>query len=73
MAQIIHTYFLDQKRWYIYIIFVCMYYNFVCASHDIFPVNWISVSDLLDYIAPDADMKTREAQKKQARAKLVNS
>ncbi|KAM7472897.1 hypothetical protein LguiA_011080 [Lonicera macranthoides] len=32
---------------------------------------FICVSDLLDYIAPDADMKTREAQKKQARAKLV--
>lgn len=31
---------------------------------------WVSVSDLLDYIAPDADMKAREA-KKQARAKLV--
>ncbi|KAL4571337.1 hypothetical protein LXL04_018095 [Taraxacum kok-saghyz] len=30
----------------------------------------LSVSDLLDYIAPDADMKAREAQKKQARAKL---
>ncbi|KAM7477108.1 hypothetical protein LguiB_024351 [Lonicera macranthoides] len=32
---------------------------------------FICVSDLLDYIAPDVDMKTREAQKKQARAKLV--
>nr|XP_043625166.1 protein TSS [Erigeron canadensis] len=31
----------------------------------------LSVSDLLDYIAPDADMKAREAQKKQARAKLL--
>ncbi|CAH1432698.1 unnamed protein product [Lactuca virosa] len=31
----------------------------------------LSVSDLLDYIAPDADMKAREAQKKQARAKLM--
>jgi protein TIF31 len=31
----------------------------------------LSVSDLLDYIAPDAEMKAREAQKKQARAKLV--
>ncbi|KAI3513902.1 hypothetical protein L1887_12126 [Cichorium endivia] len=31
----------------------------------------LSVSDLLDYIAPDADMKAREAQKKQARAKLI--
>jgi hypothetical protein len=30
---------------------------------------WISVSDLLDYITPDADMKAREAQKK-ARAKV---
>ncbi|XP_058213810.1 protein REDUCED CHLOROPLAST COVERAGE 2 [Rhododendron vialii] len=30
----------------------------------------LSVSDLLDYIAPDADVKAREAQKKQARAKL---
>ncbi|CAN4113288.1 unnamed protein product [Withania somnifera] len=29
----------------------------------------LSVSDLLDYIAPDAEMKAREAQKKQARAK----
>lgn len=29
-----------------------------------------SVSDLLDYIAPDAEMKAREAQKKQARAKV---
>ncbi|XP_024978945.1 protein TSS-like [Cynara cardunculus var. scolymus] len=31
----------------------------------------LSVSDLLDYIAPDADMKAREAQRKQARAKLL--
>ncbi|XP_059635933.1 protein REDUCED CHLOROPLAST COVERAGE 2 [Cornus florida] len=30
----------------------------------------LSVSDLLDYITPDADMKTRDAQKKQARAKV---
>ncbi|CAA2967445.1 TSS isoform X2 [Olea europaea subsp. europaea] len=30
----------------------------------------LSVSDLLDYIIPDAEMKAREAQKKQARAKL---
>ncbi|KZV33983.1 clustered mitochondria protein [Dorcoceras hygrometricum] len=30
----------------------------------------LSVSDLLDYITPDAEMKTRDAQKKQARAKL---
>ncbi|KAK6126997.1 hypothetical protein DH2020_039263 [Rehmannia glutinosa] len=29
----------------------------------------LSVSDLLDYITPDADMKARDAQKKQARAK----
>lgn len=34
--------------------------------------SWVSVSDLLDYITPDADMKAREAQKK-ARAKVVNS
>ncbi|KAK1414035.1 hypothetical protein QVD17_29773 [Tagetes erecta] len=32
----------------------------------------LSVSDLLDYIAPDADMKAREA-KKQARAKLLKA
>ncbi|WOH06933.1 hypothetical protein DCAR_0626362 [Daucus carota subsp. sativus] len=31
----------------------------------------LSVSDLLDYIAPDADIKARDAQKKQARAKLL--
>ncbi|KAM7508367.1 hypothetical protein LguiA_018820 [Lonicera macranthoides] len=31
----------------------------------------LSVSDLLDYIAPDTGMKARDAQKKQARAKLV--
>ncbi|XP_071686090.1 protein REDUCED CHLOROPLAST COVERAGE 2-like [Rutidosis leptorrhynchoides] len=31
----------------------------------------LSVSDLLDYIAPDADMKAPEAQKKQARAKQL--
>ncbi|KAJ9557849.1 hypothetical protein OSB04_012463 [Centaurea solstitialis] len=31
----------------------------------------LSVSDLLDYIAPDADMKAREAQKRQARAKML--
>ncbi|KAL1548917.1 Protein REDUCED CHLOROPLAST COVERAGE 2 [Salvia divinorum] len=30
----------------------------------------LSVSDLLDYITPDAEMKARESQKKQARAKL---
>ncbi|XP_052198927.1 protein REDUCED CHLOROPLAST COVERAGE 2 [Diospyros lotus] len=30
----------------------------------------LSVSDLLDYITPDADMKARDAQKKQARAKV---
>ncbi|XP_047330018.1 protein REDUCED CHLOROPLAST COVERAGE 2 [Impatiens glandulifera] len=30
----------------------------------------LSVSDLLDYIAPNADMKAREAQKKQARLKV---
>ncbi|KAK6151543.1 hypothetical protein DH2020_014178 [Rehmannia glutinosa] len=30
----------------------------------------LSVSDLLEYITPDADMKARDAQKKQARAKL---
>lgn len=30
----------------------------------------LSVSDLLDYITPEAEMKAREAQKKQARAKL---
>ncbi|XP_019177938.1 PREDICTED: protein TSS isoform X3 [Ipomoea nil] len=30
----------------------------------------LSVSDLLDYITPDAEMKAREAQKKQARAKV---
>ncbi|XP_076943593.1 protein REDUCED CHLOROPLAST COVERAGE 2-like [Bidens hawaiensis] len=33
----------------------------------------LSVSDLLDYIAPDADMKARDAQKKQARAKLLKA
>lgn len=32
----------------------------------------ISVSDLLDYITPDADLKAREAQKK-ARAKVIAS
>ncbi|GJW48731.1 hypothetical protein Tco_0080377 [Tanacetum coccineum] len=31
----------------------------------------LSVSDLLDYIAPDADSKARDAQRKQARAKLI--
>ncbi|XP_024966841.1 protein TSS-like [Cynara cardunculus var. scolymus] len=31
----------------------------------------LSVSDLLDYIAPDADMKARDVQKKQARAKVI--
>ncbi|KAL3840684.1 hypothetical protein ACJIZ3_025275 [Penstemon smallii] len=30
----------------------------------------LSVSDLLDYITPDAEMKARDAQKKQARAKV---
>lgn len=30
----------------------------------------LCVSDLLDYIAPDADMKAREAQKKLARSKI---
>ncbi|KAL0316553.1 UNVERIFIED_CONTAM: protein TSS [Sesamum radiatum] len=30
----------------------------------------LSVSDLLDYITPDAEIKARDAQKKQARAKL---
>nr|AWY63023.1 tetratricopeptide repeat-like superfamily protein [Erythranthe lewisii] len=30
----------------------------------------LSVSDLLDYITPEAEMKARDAQKKQARAKL---
>ncbi|KAJ8562147.1 hypothetical protein K7X08_011438 [Anisodus acutangulus] len=30
----------------------------------------LSVSDLLDYIAPDGEMKAREAQKKKARAKV---
>ncbi|KAL8493121.1 hypothetical protein ACS0TY_024361 [Phlomoides rotata] len=30
----------------------------------------LSVSDLLDYITPEAEMKAREAQRKQARAKL---
>ncbi|KAA8522830.1 hypothetical protein F0562_009253 [Nyssa sinensis] len=30
----------------------------------------LSVSDLLDYIAPDSDMKTKDAQKKQARVKV---
>ncbi|KAF8389259.1 hypothetical protein HHK36_025952 [Tetracentron sinense] len=30
----------------------------------------LSVSDLLDYINPDADLKGRESQKKQARAKM---
>lgn len=34
-----------------------------------FSVFWLSVSDLLDFIAPDADMKARDAQKK-ARAKV---
>ena len=34
--------------------------------------SWISVSDLLDYITPDAEMKAREAQRKQARAKVMN-
>lgn len=33
--------------------------------------TFCSVSDLLDYIAPDADVKAREAQKKLARVKLV--
>lgn len=28
------------------------------------------MSDLLDYIAPDAEMKARDAQRKQARAKV---
>lgn len=28
------------------------------------------MSDLLDYITPEAEMKAREAQKKQARAKV---
>jgi len=30
------------------------------------------VSDLLDYIAPEAELRAREAQKKQARAKVRN-
>ncbi|KAJ8448788.1 hypothetical protein Cgig2_011409 [Carnegiea gigantea] len=30
----------------------------------------LSVSDLLDYIAPEAELRAREAQKKQARAKV---
>ncbi|GAB4838152.1 hypothetical protein Ancab_027681 [Ancistrocladus abbreviatus] len=30
----------------------------------------LSVSDLLDYITPDAELKAREAQRKQARAKV---
>ncbi|GAB2267486.1 hypothetical protein Dimus_002470 [Dionaea muscipula] len=30
----------------------------------------LSVSDLLDFIAPDAELKAREAQRKQARAKV---
>lgn len=32
--------------------------------------SWISVSDLLDYITPDAEMKARDAQRKQARSKV---
>lgn len=35
-------------------------------------MSYISVSDLLDYITPDADLKAREAQKK-ARAKVINT
>lgn len=31
---------------------------------------FFSVSDLLDYINPDAELKAREIQKKQARAKV---
>lgn len=38
-----------------------------------FVVLEISVSDLLDYITPDAEMKAREAQRKQARAKVKTS
>lgn len=34
-------------------------------------MSYISVSDLLDYITPDADLKAREAQRK-ARAKVIN-
>lgn len=35
-------------------------------------MSYISVSDLLDYITPEADLKAREAQKK-ARAKVINN
>lgn len=39
-------------------------------SYLTFIIPCISVSDLLDYITPDADLKAREAQKK-ARAKVT--
>lgn len=41
--------------------------SLICVT---FVVLDISVSDLLDYITPDAEMKAREAQRKQARAKV---
>lgn len=44
-----------------------------CTSYRKCPhilITSISVSDLLDYITPDADMKARDARK--ARAKVIN-
>lgn len=45
-----------------------------CIAYDNIAVFFprTSVSDLLDYITPDAEMKARDAQKKQARAKVEN-
>ena len=56
------------------IVFTLKYY-ILCALFKVSLIgfsSWISVSDLLDYITPDAEMKARDAQKKQARAKVMS-
>lgn len=44
--------------------------DIIVPAINFFHYSFISVSDLLDYITPDAEMKARDAQRKQARAKV---
>lgn len=67
-------YFWNQNPGYPHLFSYCsaqMNLSLSTTNCNFFFSFWISVSDLLDYITPDADMKAREAQKK-ARSKVIN-
>lgn len=69
LGNTIVVFFLDCLIIYNFKLYIAYYINWLLTAI-IYLLFFLSVSDLLDYINPDEELKARELQKKLARAKV---